>query len=114
MLNHEMNINSNLIEQLSKNIEQLDERLKRQEEIVNQREEQIVSLNKLLAVKEKELTQLTYCEEDVMQIASQTELNLRQEIQTLQRQKSQLKQNIRQYKKRLENEGISLQYDEAS
>lgn len=56
MLNTEMNINSNLIEELTKNIEQLDDRLKKQDDVVNQREEEIVNLNKLLALKEKELT----------------------------------------------------------
>jgi len=34
----------------------LDDRLKKQEDLVNQREEEIVNLNKLLALKEKELT----------------------------------------------------------
>lgn len=72
MLNTEMNMNSNLIEQLSKNIEQLDERLKKQEDVVNLREEEIVHLNKLLALKDKELNELTKCEEDVIQVASQT------------------------------------------
>jgi len=34
----------------------LDDRLKKQEDLVIQREEEIVNLNKLLALKEKELT----------------------------------------------------------
>ena len=58
--------------------------------------------------------ELGACEQDAIQIASDAEITLKREISQLEHEKSELREKVREYHKRLESEGISLQYEEAT
>jgi uncharacterized protein (UPF0335 family) len=49
----------------------------------------------------------------MIQIVSQTEISLKEEIEKLEQEKTIMKEQITHFQKRVESEGFNLQYEEA-
>ena len=60
-----------------------------------------------------ELDEINNSGEYMIRVVSETELSLKGEIEKLEQEKTQMKEKLTEYQKRVENDGLNLQYEEA-
>ena len=60
-----------------------------------------------------ELDEVNNSGEYMIRVVSETELSLKGEIEKLEQEKTQMKEKLTEYQKRVENDGLNLQYEEA-
>ena len=60
-----------------------------------------------------ELDEINNSGEYMIRVVSETELSLKGEIEKLEQEKTQMKERLTEYQKRVENDGLNLQYEEA-
>ena len=60
-----------------------------------------------------ELDEVNNSGEYMIRVVSETELSLKGEIEKLEQEKTKMKERLTEYQKRVENDGLNLQYEEA-
>lgn len=80
LLNSELAEKSLLLDELAKQVTLLENELKSNEQLLQKKEEEIGHIGRLLEEKEQELNDLNSCGQNVIQMASETEITLKQEI----------------------------------
>ena len=102
-LNEQLANKTTTIDKLTLEVEELAGTLEGKEQTIITQAETISSLTQALEEKDVEILEMGATEQDVLQVASDAEIGLRKEITKLEKERSELRERVKDCHKRLES-----------